>query len=37
MAEIELIPVPTRILTQKDDIVDAIRAREGGISIIYKG
>lgn len=24
MAEIELIPVPTRILTQKDDIVDAI-------------
>ena len=24
MAEIELIPVPTRILTPKDDIVDAI-------------
>ena len=24
MAEIELIPVPTRILTEKDDIVDAI-------------
>ena len=24
MAEMELIPVPTRILTEKDDIIDAI-------------
>lgn len=30
MAEIELIPVPTRILTQKDDIVDAIASYTKG-------
>ena len=28
MAELELLPIPTRILTNKDDIVEAILASQ---------